>query len=369
MPEPSSAAATLHMHSSFTNGSDIAMKDGEGPPAAKMQAVSLSDMTSQDYFNDAYAHFGVHEELLKDEVRTLTYKNAILYNTHLFKDKVVLDVGCGLGLLSLFAAKAGAKHVYGVDMSNIVDHARQIVKDNKLDDKITLIKGKMEEVDLPVDKVDIILSEFMGFCVFYDSSLSAVLHARDKYLVPGGLMFPDRATLYLTAIEDKSYKDQKIHWWSSVYGFDMSIIRDTALQEPLVDVVEPQQVVTSPCMLREVDLYSCNMTDFWEFTIPFNLMMKQDDDVHALVGFFNVEFTKCHKRTGFTTSPEANYTHWKQTVFYLTDFVSAKKGEEICGTFGIRQNPKNAKEVDFSIEVDFSGESSSLNESLIFRMR
>jgi len=367
MPEPVNGSETV-CRDTMTNGHGSA-SCSDGPPAAKLQAVSLSDMTSQDYFNDSYAHFGIHEELLKDEVRTTTYKNAILYNSHLFRDKVVLDVGCGLGLLSLFAAKAGAKHVYGVDMSNILDHAEQIVKDNNLSDKITLIKGKMENIQLPVNEVDIILSEWMGFCMFYDNSLAAVLHARDKYLKEGGLMFPDRATLYLTAIEDKSYKDQKIHWWTSVYGFNMASIKDTALQEPLVDVVEPQQVVTGPCMLREVDLYSASLTDHQDFTIPFHLMMRQDDDVHALVAFFNVEFTKCHKRTGFTTGPEANYTHWKQTVFYLKEYFTAKKGEEICGTFGMKQNPDNSKEVDFHLDVEFAGTCSQLSESLTFKMR
>ena len=49
--------------------------------------------------------------MLKDEVRTLTYRNSMYHNKHLFKDKIVLDVGCGTGILSMFAAKAGAKHV------------------------------------------------------------------------------------------------------------------------------------------------------------------------------------------------------------------------------------------------------------------
>lgn len=71
-------------------------------------------MTSKDYYFDSYAHFGIHEEMLKDEVRTMAYRNAIMQNRHLFKGKVVLDIGCGTGILCMFAAQAGAAKVIGV---------------------------------------------------------------------------------------------------------------------------------------------------------------------------------------------------------------------------------------------------------------
>ncbi|KAJ1959057.1 Nuclear SAM-dependent mono-and asymmetric methyltransferase [Dipsacomyces acuminosporus] len=134
-------------------------------------ASQSTGMTSKDYYFDSYAHFGIHEEMLKDEVRTLSYRDAIINNKHIFKDKVVLDVGCGTGILSMFAAKAGAKHVIGVDMSNIIDKAKLIVEENGLSDRITLLKGKMEEVVLPFDKVDIIISEWMGYFLLYESML------------------------------------------------------------------------------------------------------------------------------------------------------------------------------------------------------
>ena len=100
------------------------------------------------------------------------------HNKHLFKNKIVLDVGCGTGILSMFAAKAGAKQVYGVDMSGIVEQARNIVEKNGFKDKVTIIRGKIEEIQLPVPKVDIIISEWMGYCLFYESMLDSVLFAR-----------------------------------------------------------------------------------------------------------------------------------------------------------------------------------------------
>jgi protein arginine N-methyltransferase 1 len=95
-------------------------------------------------------------------------------------------------------------------MSAIIDHAQKIVKENQLDEKITLLKGKVEEIELPVDKVDIIISEWMGYFLLYESMLDTVLVARDRWLAPGGLLFPDKATMYLAAIEDGQYREEKI---------------------------------------------------------------------------------------------------------------------------------------------------------------
>ena len=82
---------------------------------------------------------------------------------------------------------------------------------SKLDLKnylVTLIRGKVEEISLPegIDGVDIIVSEWMGYCLLYETMLPTVLYARDKWLRPGGLIFPDKCTLYITAIEDAQYK-------------------------------------------------------------------------------------------------------------------------------------------------------------------
>jgi protein arginine N-methyltransferase 1 len=137
----------------------------------------------------------------------------ILIRKNLFQNKIVLDVGAGTGILSIFAAKAGAAHVYAVENANIALHARTIIESNGLSDKITVIKGKIEEIELPVEKVDIIISEWMGYFLLYESMLDCVLFARDKFLHADGMMFPDRAVLYLASIEDEDYRQSKIDFW------------------------------------------------------------------------------------------------------------------------------------------------------------
>ncbi|XP_071954725.1 protein arginine N-methyltransferase 1-B-like [Antedon mediterranea] len=330
--------------------------------------ATVDSMTSKDYYFDSYAHFGIHEEMLKDEVRTLTYKNSMYHNKHLFRGKTVLDVGCGTGILCMFAAKAGAKQVIGIECSSIVDHAKKIVEANNLSHIVTLVKGKVEDVTLPVDKVDIIISEWMGYCLFYESMLNTVIYARDKWLAPEGLIFPDRATLYVTAIEDRQYKDEKINWWENVYGFDMSCIRDVAVSEPLVDCVDPKQVVSNACLLKEIDMYTVKVEDM-SFSSPFQLKCSRSDYVQALVTYFNIEFTMCHKRTGFSTAPDSHYTHWKQTVFYLDDYLTVKRGEGITGVLTMTPNAKNNRDLDFEIDVEFQGELSECKQRFTYHMR
>ena len=191
-----------------------------------------------DYYYGSYSSFHIHEEMLKDTVRTRTYQRAIMDNPEDFKDKIVLDIGCGTGILSIFAARAGAKHVYAIEFAEIAIFAREIIEKNGLTDKITIIKGKMEEIVLPVPQVDIIISEWMGYFLLYESMLDSVLWARDKYLVPGGKMLPSRAQLYVAAIEDGQYKHQKRTFWNDVYGVDMSVLTPTVMKEPLVDSVD-----------------------------------------------------------------------------------------------------------------------------------
>uniref|UniRef100_A0A2K5SBE4 type I protein arginine methyltransferase n=1 Tax=Cebus imitator TaxID=2715852 RepID=A0A2K5SBE4_CEBIM len=271
-----------------------------------MEVSCGQDMIPKDYYFDSYVHFGRHVHLM--------YCNSLFHNQHLFKDKVVLEVGSGTGILCMFATKVGACKVIGIEWSRISDYVVNIVKANKLDHVVTIIKEKLEEIELWVEKVDIIISERMGYCLFYESMLNTMLYTQDKWLVPDILIFPDQATL----------TDYKTHWWENVYGFDMSCIQDVAINEPLVDMVDPKQLVTNTCLIKEVDIYIIKEKDL-TFTSLFCLQVKQNDYVHALVAYFEI---------GFSSTPD------------------------------FRPSAKNNRDLHFIIDLDFKGQLCKLSCSI-----
>ncbi|XP_043810747.1 protein arginine N-methyltransferase 1.1 isoform X4 [Manihot esculenta] len=307
-------------------------------------------------------------EMLKDVVRTKTYQNVIYQNKFLFKNKIVLDVGAGTGILSLFCAKAGAAHVYAVECSDMADMAKEIVESNGFSEVVTVLKGKIEEIELPVAKVDIIISEWMGYFLLYENMLNTVLYARDKWLVSDGILLPDKASLYLTAIEDADYKEDKIEFWNNVYGFNMSCIKKQAIMEPLVDTVDQKQIVTDCQLLKIMDISQMVSGDA-SFTVPFKLVAERDDYIHALVAYFDVSFTKCRKLMSFSTGPRSRATHWKQTILYLEDVLTICEGEVLFGNMTVAPDQKNPRDIDIMIKYALNGQRCVVSRTQYYKMR
>lgn len=283
-----------------------------------------------------------------------------------------MDVGCGTGILSMFAAQAGAKHVYAIDCSSIIVQAQKIIEKNGFADKISMIRGKVEEIELPdnVKNVDIIVSEWMGYFLLYESMLDTVLYARDKWLIPNnGIIFPDKAVLYLTAIEDANVRRDRFDYWDDVYGFDMSPIKEIAITEPVVDVVDSKSIVTDAVPILHIDILTCTKEDL-NFSSKFKLQAHRNDYIHGLVAYFECAFTQIHKPIGFSTSPFARYTHWKQTILYLQDPLTICAGETITGELSCKQNKRNRRDLDIGLLLNFKGRYSKVDKKLFkYRLR
>ncbi|TNY22426.1 putative arginine N-methyltransferase 3 [Rhodotorula diobovata] len=343
---------------------DGEVKDGE--------AIHKDD----DHYFESYQYNEIHEVMLKDRVRTLAYRSFILdpSNSARFEGKVVLDVGCGTGILSMFAARAGARKVYAVDASNVAYKAVRNVKANGFEGTIEVIKGKVEEIDLP-EKVDVIISEWMGYCLLYECMLDSVLYARDKYLAPGGLMVPSQTSILLSAYAGAPWYQDRVTFWDEVYGFDMKAMKDKIEDEAIIEVVDDGEVVSQEQSIATATIASLSFSS--PFTLPITRAPASSPSstsftLHALVAHFDTFFTSAPRLLSpparaasasapgevfFTTGAWDTPTHWKQTMLVLREPITGVEvGDRVEGTIRFDKNPDNSRELVVEAVWDVVGQ-------------
>ncbi|CAO3612521.1 unnamed protein product [Mucor hiemalis] len=321
-----------------------------------------------NYYFNGYAHNDIHEQMLKDKARTEAYRDFVYENKDVFKGKVVLDVGCGTGILSMFAARAGAKQVFSVDNSAIIEKAKLNIKENELDHIITCVRGKVEEIELPVQQVDIIISEWMGYFLLFEAMLDSVLVARDRWLAPNGIMAPSQTRIVMAALDDEDLKDDKVNFWNDVYGFKMSAMKEPSLNEALVEFIKPSSVISNVVTLKDLPLQTITIKQL-DFVNKFEVEITRDSTINAFGGWFDTWFTrdghsipldqeaqKVEGETFMTTSPFGEDTHWKQTTFILEKPFEVKKGTKIAGVFTCHKGVDNPRELECEIEYTINGE-------------
>ena len=172
---------------------------------------------------------------------------------------------------------------------------------------------------------------------------------------------PDKITFTFCAIEDEDYKKKKILWWENVYGFDMSVLREQAIQEPLIDEVKPRQIVTNNPVIGVIDLYTVNSLSF---SFSFNLRGLQNDFVHGFLTYFTVYFFSHPERVKlpesfstlrFSTGPRAAETHWQQTLMYIKDVLLVSKGDKIIGHLWFSPKRSDGRKLEIKLSYEFHG--------------
>lgn len=249
----------------------------------------------------------------------------------------------------MFCAKAGAAKVIAVDASAIFVKAIENVYRNGLEDIVTVIHGRIEEVTLPVDKVDIIVSEWMGYCLLYEAMLPSVLYARDRYLRPDGLMVPSHTNIWLAPVADPEYVDDNISFWRDVYGFDMQAMQTGIYADARVLHMPKDTVVGQPAAFKLLDHYTCRTEDL-SFKAPYATRLTKDiDNLDGFLIWFDTFFAPARpehetdvvldsvadewklidseSRVAFTTGPFNTETHWRQGLL-LCKPETAKEGAD-----------------------------------------
>ncbi|XP_031272955.1 probable histone-arginine methyltransferase 1.4 isoform X1 [Pistacia vera] len=304
---------------------------------------SKFDDKVEPYSAKMYFHYYgqlLHQQnMLQDYVRTGTYYAAVIENRADFTGRVVVDVGAGSGILSLFAAQAGAKHVYAVEASEMAEYARKLIAENpSLGQRITVIKGKVEEVELP-EKADILISEPMGTLLVNERMLESYVIARDRFLVPNGKMFPTVGRIHMAPFSDEylfvEIANKALFWQQQNYfGVDLTPLYGCAFQgyfsQPVVDAFDPRLLV-APAISHTIDFTKTKEEDLYEIDIPLRFIASVGTRVHGLACWFDVLFDGSTVQRWLTTAPGAPTTHWYQLRCVLSQPLYVMAGQEITG--------------------------------------
>ena len=322
---------------------------GASSEGEKEGGASGGSGRDEDYFK-SYAHYSIHHEMLSDKVRTESYQAAL--KSSKLTGARVLDIGCGTGILSMFSAQSGASHVVGVDCSDIIYQAMDIINENNMKSTVQLIKGKLEELQLPHEQFDVIVSEWMGYFLLYEGMLDTVIKARDKYLAPGGLVLPNRCSLELCAISDPERYDSYVgRFWSEVYGLKMSCMRIPILEEASVEVIPDSVRVSDTATVLDLDLSTCTISNT-SFTSNFQLKISRDCDLTGVCGYFDIFFDLPDLSVMFSTGPHVKPTHWKQTVFYLPEKLPVKESSSLQCSITCKRMRTDVRSLKISLTIE-----------------
>ncbi|GMH10890.1 hypothetical protein Nepgr_012731 [Nepenthes gracilis] len=377
-----------------------AERHGGPPPRASryandsVQETERAPVTDFDiaYFQ-SYSHLGIHEEMIKDRVRTDAYRNAIFQYQDSIAGKIVVDVGCGTGILSIFCAQAGAKRVYAIDASDIAVQANEVVKANNLSDIVIVLHGRVEDVEID-EEVDVLISEWMGYMLLYESMLGSIITARNRWLKPGGLILPSNATLYMAPVTHPDRYGESIDFWRNVYGIDMSamvpLAKQCAFEEPSVEIIPGQNVLAWPHVVKHVDCYTVTMSELGSVTAKFNFKSMIQAPLHGFAFWFDVEFhgpvkfpanndaqssvseisnngsvdgnlrkkrANPNEALVLSTSPEDPPTHWQQTLLYFYEPVEMEQDQLINGSVTLSQSKENRRFMNIHLEYASGGRS------------
>ncbi|KAK2587404.1 hypothetical protein KPH14_003119 [Odynerus spinipes] len=301
-----------------------------------------------DQYFKSYEELDVHRLMLNDTTRTLAYKEAIFNCADKFEDKVVLDVGAGTGILSIFCAQAGAKKVYAVEASELAKIAEEVVIENNLERVIKVIHSRVEDLDPnEIGKVDIIVSEWMGFYLVHEGMLESVLFARDRFLNEEGILFPSTAILYASPCQLPSM----FQFWNDVCGVNMKCIgehyRKTKSAKPEIALVNQDDLLADKKVIAWLDLHCVSLEEINTLgNEEYVSVCNKEGTIQGICIWFSVIFPDSSE---LSTGPQDKPTHWKQTIIVLPVDVKIEVDEPVAFNLKLKRN--SSKERNYNIEL------------------
>ena len=288
-----------------------------------MSSDQENDQNSPSY-RMSYGDVAMHKVMLQDVVRTDAYEKSI---SEIVKpEHSVLDFGCGTGILAMFAARAGARKVIAVDRSPFIKTANEIALQNGFDN-IDFYHDDHQSLQLE-ENVDVIVSEWMGHCLFYEAMLEPLLAVRDRYLAKDGVMIPAEVSLHAGLVCDEDLFDDLAFLEQRPYDIDFSPISHVPFQQTDLVTLDPESILKNTAHLGSLDMHSISRSDTPRV---FSGSIKPDKKtrIFALCGWFSSELSPGVK---LGTGPNDMPTHWDQILFPLPEPFPVDRAMELTIT-------------------------------------
>ena len=270
----------------------------------------------------AYRYSSGHRSMVFDHVRNDAYARAM--ERVIGPDSVVLDLGAGVGIHGLMAARMGARKVYLVDPEPVLHVAAEIARANGLEERVECIQGRIEEVELP-EPVDVIVSVLTGNFLLTEDLLPSLFHARDKFLASGGHMIPDRARMLAAVVSAEDFYNKHIDAWSHPHQeLDFSVAQNRAANSTWYYSARDldAELLSEPAQLQEIDFRTVNEAVCRE---SVELVIRQDGLCHGFLGWFDIRLGEAWLSTG----PQAPATHWSPMLMPADPPLQVKAGDVI----------------------------------------
>ncbi len=271
-----------------------------------------------------------HARMLHDERRTGDYLAALAAAVR--PGDVVVEIGTGSGVLAVAAARAGARHVYAVEASDIAGVAEKVFEINGVADRVTLLPGWSRQIELP-EPADVLVAEVIGNEPFEEEILETTLDARRRLLKPGARLLPHALTLFARPVvlpqaemRQRVFGRASVQRWQDQYGIDFGPLLDAATAEPLHTVTEGEVVATWPQAGSPVVLASVDLSTFDEPSLraTADLIVDPPGAVNAVAITFRADL---HGVIAHTLDPwKWPESSWATSVWVLPDPLEVGPG-------------------------------------------
>jgi len=254
-------------------------------------------------------------------VRTGSYGQAI--SRVVRAGDVVVDIGCGSGILSFLACRAGARHVYAIESEAVIEMAKLVAAKNGFQDKITFFNDVSFAVELP-EKADVIVTETMGTFGFEEGILGSLTDARDRFLKPGGKLIPHSVELFLVPVEMPQFYEHVVEFWvHGCQGFDFSPIRELTVNNFHPLKLHEGTFLSEPARVEPIVFAETKLA---EIDTKVSFYASRRGRCHGLAGWFNAELMPGLQ---ISNGPGDKGSHWGLAFFPLDRPVVVDRGNRI----------------------------------------